>query len=76
MFHVKNIRLIRGLDWVNGLHVDALLAYRYCPPRTGFGWIPGSDSCGIACQNRLNLLPFGSLSLAAAVFGEMFLNSR
>ena len=22
MFHVKNIRLIRGLDWVNGQHVS------------------------------------------------------
>ena len=75
MFHVKNTLLIRGLDWVNGQHVSfSGLSILSAANRV---WLdPGSDSCGIACQNRLNLLPFGSLSLAVAVFGEAPLTSR
>ena len=75
MFHVKNIRLIRGLDWVNGQHVCFLWLVDIVRREPGLVG-SGSDSCGIACQNRLNLLPFGSLSLAVAVFGEALLISR
>ncbi len=75
MFHVKNTRLIRGLDWVNGQHVAfSGLSFLSAANRV---WLdPGSDSCGIACQNRLNLLHFDYLSLAVAVFGEAPLTSR
>ena len=69
MFHVKNTQLIRGLDWVNGQHVSfSGLSILSAANRV---WLaPEVRLMRYACQNRLNLLPFGSLSLAVAVFGE------
>lgn len=52
------------------------LAYQYRPPRYGFGSVPRLGSRGIACQNRLNLLPSSSLSLTPRFFSWMNLNSR